>query len=230
MKLAVIPARGGSKRIPRKNIRPFCGKPIIAWSIAAARNSGLFDRIVVSTDDEEIAAVALDHGAEVPFLRPRAFADDHAGTNAVVKHAILWHHERGMNIEQACCLYATAPFVRPSDIVAAHGRLVASGKAYVFSVARFSYPIQRALRMNAAGEVESFHPQHMASRSQDLEPAYHDAGQFYWGQAQAFVEELPLFAPHSLGYLLPSHRVQDIDTEEDWVRAEWLFRALEVRP
>jgi pseudaminic acid cytidylyltransferase len=228
MKLCVIPARGGSKRIPRKNIRDFCGRPIIAWSIAAAKACGLFDRIMVSTEDEEIAMVARTWGADVPFLRPRELADDHVSTNAVVKHAIAWHREQSVVVDYACCLYATAPLVRPEDLRIAFERLMASSKAFVFSVARFSFPIQRALRMSQTGEVEAFYPEYRMTRSQDLEPAYHDAGQFYWGRAEAFLKDLPVFAPHSLGYLLPGYRVQDIDTEEDWVRAEWLFRAMEV--
>lgn len=227
MKLAVIPARGGSKRIPRKNIRGFCGKPILAYSIAAARESGLFDRVMVSTDDMEIAEVARAHGAEIPFLRPAELADDFTGTNAVVKQAIAWHLEQGFAVKHACCLYATAPFVTAEDLRAAYQGLAESGKAYVFSVARYPYPIQRALRLLPEGGVEMFEPQHRSTRSQDLEPAYHDAGQFYWGTAQAFLDDLPTFAPHSLAYVLPAYRVQDIDTEEDWRRAEWLYRALQ---
>lgn len=230
MILAVIPARGGSKRIPRKNIRDFCGKPILAYSIAAARESGLFDRVMVSTDDTEIAEVARAHGAEVPFLRPVELADDFTGTNAVVKQAIAWHIEKGLAVTHACCLYATAPFVTAEDLRTAHQMLVDSGQAYVFSVARYAYPIQRALRLLPGGGVEMFEPQHRHTRSQDLEPAYHDAGQFYWGTAQAFLDELPTFAPHSLAFILPAHRVQDIDTEEDWRRAELLFRAWQAEP
>ncbi|MCX7628515.1 MAG: pseudaminic acid cytidylyltransferase [Methylophilaceae bacterium] len=228
MKLCVIPARGGSKRIPRKNIRDFCGRPILAYSIAAARACGLFDRVMVSTDDAEIAEVARRHGAEIPFLRPAELADDFTGTNAVVKQAIQWHQAQGMAVEAACCLYATAPFVTARDLAAAWEMLETGGRAYVFSVARFAYPIQRALRRLPDGSVEMFQPQHRMTRSQDLEPAYHDAGQFYWGRAQAFLDDLPIFAPHSLAYLLPAHRVQDIDTEEDWQRAERMYRLLQM--
>ena len=224
--LCVIPARGGSKRIPRKNIRPFCGKPIIAWSIKAARASGLFDRVMVSTDDVEIAEVARQSGAEIPFLRPVALADDHTGTQAVVKQAIEWHRAQGLAVDLACCLYATAPFVRAEDLRAAHDRLLASDKAFVFSVTTFDFPIQRALKLNVQGEVEAWYPEHRMTRSQDLETAYHDAGQFYWGRALSFVEDVSLFSPASLGYVLAPHRVQDIDTEADWRRAELMFEAL----
>ncbi len=226
MKLCVIPARGGSKRIPRKNIRLFAGRPIIAWSIQAALETGLFDRVMVSTDDEEIAEVARAHGAEIPFLRPRELADDHTGTNTVAKQAISWHGEQGMPVEIACCLYATAPFVRVGDLREGHDRLLASGKSFVFSVTSFPFPIQRALRINLRGEVEAMYPEYRATRSQDLEPAWHDAGQFYWGRAEAFLNDEILFSPASLPVILPRYRVQDIDTEEDWQRAELMFKIL----
>lgn len=226
MKLCVIPARGGSKRIPRKNIRLFAGRPIIAWSIQAALETGLFDRVMVSTDDEEIAEVAHAHGAEIPFLRPRGLADDHTGTNAVTQQAIRWHGERGISVEYACCLYATAPFVQTDDLREGHDRLVDSGKSFVFSVTSFPFPIQRALRLNLRGEVEAMYPEYRATRSQDLEPAWHDAGQFYWGRAAAFLNDEILFSPASLPLILPRHRVQDIDSEEDWLRAELMFAAL----
>lgn len=226
MKLCVIPARGGSKRIPRKNIRLFAGRPIIAWSIQAALDTGLFDRVMVSTDDEEIAEVARAHGAEIPFLRPRELADDHTGTNAVARQAIRWHGEQGMTVEVACCLYATAPFVQVGDLREGHDRLLASGKSFVFSITSFPSPIQRALRLNAQGEVEAMYPEYSATRSQDLEPAWHDAAQFYWGRASAFLNDEPLFSPVSLPVILPRHRVQDIDSEEDWRRAELMFAAL----
>ncbi|MDP2831869.1 MAG: pseudaminic acid cytidylyltransferase [Pseudomonadota bacterium] len=226
MKLCVIPARGGSKRIPRKNIRLFAGRPIIAWSIQAALETGLFDRVMVSTDDQEIAEVARAHGAEIPFLRPRELADDHTGTNAVTQQAIRWHNEQGMPVEIACCLYATAPFVQAGDLRAGHDRLLDSGKSFVFSVTSFPFPIQRALRLNERGEVEAMYPEYRATRSQDLEPAWHDAGQFYWGRAAAFLNDEILFSPASLPLILPRHRVQDIDTEEDWLRAELMHQAL----
>jgi N-acylneuraminate cytidylyltransferase len=227
-RLAVIPARGGSKRIPRKNLRLFAGQPILAHSIRAARDSGLFDLVFVSTDDEEIAALARAHGAEVPFLRPKALADDHTGTQAVVKQAIeavaAW---RSMP-RQVCCLYATAPFVRPRDLAEGLARLEASGADYAFSVTSFAFPIQRALRLDACGRVGMMWPEHMATRSQDLEHAWHDAGQFYWGRAEAFVAGVPLYSDAAVAVPLPRHRVQDIDTEEDWRRAELMYRVLQA--
>jgi len=230
MNLAVIPARGGSKRIPRKNIRVFAGRPIIAHSIAAALESNLFDRVIVSTDDAEIASIAVQHGAEAPFTRPMSLADDYTGTNAVVKHALAWMAQHGISVDYACCIYATAPFVRASDLNEGYVRLRASGKSFAFSVTSFPFPIQRAIRITAAGTVEPMFPQHATSRSQDLEAAYHDAGQFYWGTAAAFLKEVPLYSAASVPVLLPRHRVQDIDTLEDWDRAEVLYRALQLQP
>jgi N-acylneuraminate cytidylyltransferase len=226
MRLAVIPARGGSKRIPRKNIREFAGKPIIAWSIEAARVAGCFDRILVSTDDEEIAAVARDHGAEAPFTRPAELADDYVGTVPVIANAVRWQEEQGDALAAACCIYATAPFCRAEDLREGMRLLEEGGADYVFPVARFSFPIQRAVRLDAEGHIRMFQPEHYATRSQDLEPAYHDAGQWYWGTRDAWLEGRPIFAPDSRAVVLPASRVQDIDTPEDWARAELMFRAL----
>jgi pseudaminic acid cytidylyltransferase len=229
MKLAIIPARGGSKRIPRKNIRPFRGKPIIAWSIEAAREAGLFNRIIVSTDDEEIAAVARDHGAETPFMRPAAIADDRTGVLAVVEHAIDWFVDQGQPVSHACCVYATAPFVRADDIRAAWRLLQEHGARYALPVTTFPFPIQRALRVGQDGRVEMFAPEHLMTRSQDLEEAWHDAGQFFWATAQAVKGNAALFGPGTVAHPVPRWRVQDIDTEEDWTRAELLHDALARR-
>jgi len=225
MIVAIIPARGGSKRIPRKNIRSFAGKPIIAHSIGAARESGLFDRIIVSTDDAEIAAVARTWGAETPFLRPAALADDHAGTNEVVAHALAWLAEHGMPATLACCIYATAPFVTAASLRQGRTLLEDSGKQFAFSVTSFAFPIYRAIRLLPDGGVSPCFPEFIEARSQDLEEAYHDAGQFYWGRAAAFSAGLPLFASHAAPVILPRHLVQDIDTEEDWERAELMYAA-----
>jgi len=226
--VAVIPARGGSKRIPRKNIRLFAGRPVMAYSIQAARASGLFKRIIVSTDDEEIASAAENLGAETPFLRPKPLADDHAGTNAVVKHALQWLLERGESVEYVCCIYATAPFVQANFLRQGFEELIASGRSFSFSVTTFPFPIQRAIRIRADGAVEAFSPEHVFARSQDLEEAYHDAGQFYWGKAEAFLRDAVVFSPESVPVILPRHLVQDIDTEEDWQRAELMFRAMQL--
>lgn len=229
MKLAVIPARGGSKRIPRKNIRPFCGLPMIAWSIRAALESGLFDAVVVSTDDAEIAEVAKAHGASVPFMRPPELSDDHTGTAPVIGHAIEHFREQGRAPDPVCCIYATAPFVRAEDLQCGLELLNTTGADYAFSVTSYAFPIQRAVRLTPGGQVAMFHPEHYQTRSQDLEEAFHDAGQFYWGRAQAWLSGRPMFASGAAPVLLPRHRVQDIDTLEDWMRAEWMFKALQAR-
>ena len=228
MKIAVIPARGGSKRIPRKNIKLFCGKPMIAWSIAAARASGLFDHIVVSTDDAEIAEVAKVHGAEVPFMRPAALSDDHTGTSPVVAHAIEWYREHGHMPDPVCCIYATAPFVTAADLQRGLQTLTDTGSDFAFSVTSYAFPIQRAIRLTNEGRVEMLQPEHFNTRSQDLEEAFHDAGQFYWGRAEAWLSGKVIFGPHTAAVQLPRYRVQDIDIAEDWQRAEYLFRALNL--
>lgn len=228
MRLAVIPARGGSKRIPRKNIKVFCGKPMIAWSIQAALESGCFDKIIVSTDDEEIAEVARQYGASVPFTRPAELSDDYTGTIPVIQQAIEWCNTNGFYARQVCCLYATAPFVSPEDLRRGLSTLELSGSQYAFSVTSYAFPIQRAVRLTGAGRVEMFNPELFNTRSQDLEESYHDAGQFYWGLVDAWLKGEMIFSPESSAVLLPRHRVQDIDTPEDWVRAEWLYKAFQA--
>lgn len=226
MKLAIIPARGGSRRIPRKNIKSFCGKPMIAWSIEAARQSGCFDRILVSTDDAEIAEIAKMHGAEVPFIRPSELSDDHTGTVPVVAHAIGWQNANGEEVSEACCIYATAPFVRAQDIRRGLQGLETFGADYAFSVTTYAFPVQRAIRITATNRVAMFQPEHCNTRSQDLEEALHDAGQFYWGKAEAWLGGLPLLSQASVPILVPRYRVQDIDTQEDWECAKFKFEAL----
>jgi len=228
MKLAIIPARGGSKRIPRKNIKLFCGRPMIAWSIDAARASGLFDHIVVSTDDIEISAVAKAYGAEVPFMRPAALSDDYTGTSSVVAHAIQWYRAQGDMPDLVCCIYATAPFVSAADLQRGLQMLADSGSDFAFSVTSFAFPIQRAIKLTEEGRVQMFQPEHFNTRSQDLEQAFHDAGQFYWGRAAAWIADKPIFSSDAMPVILPRHRVQDIDTPEDWERAEWMFKALQT--
>ncbi|MDT8384241.1 MAG: pseudaminic acid cytidylyltransferase [Gammaproteobacteria bacterium] len=226
MRLAVIPARGGSTRIPRKNIRVFVDRPIIAYSIEAALTSGLFDKVIVSTDDEEIASVARALGAEVPFIRPAALADDYVGTNPVVAHAIHWFREQGHIIEHACCIYSTAPFIRSEYLTEGWRRLNESGQSFAFSVTTYPYPIQRSLRMRADGIMEVMYPEDFKKRSQDLEEAYHDAGQFYWGRADAF--GTVALHQNSVPVILPRWLVQDIDTPEDWATAELMYRAMQL--
>lgn len=229
MKVAIIPARGGSKRIPRKNIKPFCGKPMIAWSIEASLQSGCFDRVIVSTDDAEIARVAKASGAEVPFVRPPELSDDHTGTISVIAHAIDWMNRNVGPVDLACCLYATAPFVTADDLRRGLEILQGNSCDYAFSVTSYAFPIQRAIRINGNGRVEMFSPEHFTTRSQDLGEAFHDAGQFYWGRAEAWLAGRVIFGAASIPVMLPRHRVQDIDTAEDWLRAEWLFKALRAQ-
>ena len=229
MNIAIIPARGGSKRIPRKNIKNFCGKPMIAWSIEAARESGCFDHIIVSTDDQEIADAAEKYGAEVPFYRPKELADDHTATRPVINHAIqaassLW----GMP-DYVCCIYATAPFMLAEDLRQAFDRLREGKADFVFSAGRFAYPIQRGFRVNEASRVERLWPEHRYTRSQDLEEVYYDAGQFYWGKSSAFLNLGDPMSEAGIAYVLPGTRVHDIDTKEDWSVAELLFKAQSQR-
>lgn len=226
MNIAIIPARGGSKRIPRKNIKLFHGKPLIAYSIEAAQKSGCFDKIVVSTDDAEIADVAKNYGAEVPFIRPAEISDDYATTLDVIKHAISWFVENDQSITYACCIYATAPFVSSDDINRGFDALVGGDFNYSFSATSFAFPIQRAFKINKDGSTEMFSQEHLNTRSQDLEEAYHDAGQFYWGKRAAFLERKPIFSNASFAIVLPRTMVQDIDTMEDWSNAESMYEVL----
>ncbi|KAF3980841.1 MAG: pseudaminic acid cytidylyltransferase [Methylococcales symbiont of Hymedesmia sp. n. MRB-2018] len=226
MKLCVIPARGGSKRIPRKNIKDFNGSPIIAYSIGVALKSNCFDRIIVSTDDQEIAEVAKSYGAEVPFIRPKALADDYAGTLPVIKQAIEWFDNNDERPNEVCCLYATAPLTRAEALQKAYQQMKNTGAEYCFTVTSFPFPIQRAIKITANNRVEMFQIEQLDQRSQDLEEAFHDAGQFYWGTSEAFREMKPVFSELASPYPLPRHLVQDIDTPEDWVRAEIMAQVL----
>lgn len=226
MNIAIIPARGGSKRIPRKNVKNFYGKPMIAYSIEAALSSGCFDKVIVTTDDYEIAEIAKNYNAEVPFIRPKNISDDYSTTMDVMQHAISWCENAGWDIDKICCLYATAPFVTAEYIRKGLNILVSEKCEFAFSATNYSFPIQRAIKISDIGEVSMFSPENEQSRSQDLEEAYHDAGQFYWGKKSAFLERKKIFAPHSRIVLLPRTHVQDIDTQEDWDLAEILFGAI----
>jgi pseudaminic acid cytidylyltransferase len=227
MNIAIIPARGGSKRIPRKNRKDFHGKPIIAYSIEAAIESNCFDKIIVSTDDAEIAQIAREWGADVPFVRPDDISGDYATTADVIQHAIEWCECEGWNPSYVCCIYPTAPLLQPADINSGLSLLRESDVQYVFSATTFEFPIQRAVYLDKGAQVNMFQPEHLNTRSQDLIDAYHDAGQFYWGKVRAFKAALPIFANHSRLFLLPKVRVQDIDTAEDWVIAEMKYKALQ---
>jgi len=225
MLLCVIPARGKSKRIPGKNTKIFCGKPIIAYSIETAHKSKLFHRIVVSTDDEETAKISKKFGAEVPFMRPAKLADDLTGVTQVVKHALEWFMDKGASINYVCCISATAPLLQVEVLKQGFQKLKEENRniEYVFPVTRFGFPIQRALKLKKEGAVEPFFPEHISSRSQDLVPAFHDAGQFYWGRAEAYLKEHEPLNSSSIGLILPRYLVQDIDDKEDWRQAELLY-------
>ena len=220
MKIAVIPARGGSKRIPRKNIKEFCGKPMIAWSIEAARASGLFDRIIISTDDVEIADIGKKWGAEAPFVRPPELSDDNAGATEVISHAARWALNQEIKLEALCCIYATAPFLRIPDLQLGLQELNSGGWDYVFAATEFTAPIFRSFQQIPPGGLKMFFPEHFTTRSQDLPIALHDAGQFYWGRLEAWVDKRPVFDKNSKAILIPHWRVQDIDNQDDWIRAE----------
>lgn len=224
--VAIIPARGGSQRIPRKNLKLFNGEPMIVGSIRTALASGLFERVVVSTDDEEIAQVARSHGAQVPFMRPAALADAYTGTAAVIEHAIGALDRR---YDYTCCIYATAPLLQARFLRQGLQALQAApDKSYAFSVCGFGFPVQRALLINDDGSLRSMHPEYRNVRSQDLPAAYQDAGQFYWGRSEAWLRGDVIFSELSLPVVLPRHLVQDIDNEEDWLRAEYLYAALKA--
>lgn len=222
MRIAVIPARGGSKRIPRKNIKSFNGKPMIAWSIEAAQSSGLFDHIIVSTDDAEIAEVSKQWGAEVPFIRPEELSNDYAGTTEVIAHATQWGLDEGFDLKSVCCIYATAPFVKVEDVKRGCEALDSGDWDYAFAVTDFAAPIFRSFKKTEQGGLEMFFPEHFGTRSQDLPVALHDAGQFYWGRPKSWIQGKRIFDNRSKPIVIPRWRVQDIDTSEDWERAEIL--------
>ena len=226
MNLAIIPARGGSKRIPRKNIREFSGKPMIAWSIEAAKASGLFDRIIISTDDAEIADVGKKWGAEAPFIRPPELSNDYAGTTDVMAHATRWVLDQGLDPEAVCCIYATAPFIQIKDLRHGLSAIQSRDWLYAIAVTDFAAPIFRSFRKTSNGGLEMFFPEHFNRRSQDLPAALHDAGQFYWGRPDAWIKKIKLFERHSFPVVIPRWRVQDIDTQSDWIYAEIIFKNL----
>jgi pseudaminic acid cytidylyltransferase len=221
MNIAIIPARGGSKRIPRKNIKEFCNKPMIAYAIVAAKESNLFEHIIVSTDDEEIAQIAIAWGAETPFVRPAELANDYAATVPVIAHAIEDCRNLGWKFDMACCIYPAVPFIQVDDLRGALTRMNKSEADYCFPVTEYPTVIQRALKLLSNGKMKPFYPEFETTRTQDLEPAYYDAGQFYWGKVGAWLTNSKIHN-NGLGYTIPNWRVVDIDTPEDWSRAEIL--------
>ena len=226
MRIAIIPARGGSKRIPRKNIREFHGKPMIAWSIQAALNSGCFDRVIVSTDCREIGQVSRDFGAETPFIRPPELSDDFTPTAPVIAHAINSIEKDNFKVKIVCCIYATAPLIQPSDLKLGLDVMHGGDWKFAFSGTVFDYPVYRSFERDLDGSIRMLFPQHYKVRSQDLPEVWHDAGQFYWGKPDSWRNSDPIFAPHSTVVPLPGWRVQDIDSEEDWKKAEIIARII----
>ncbi|MDD2698285.1 MAG: pseudaminic acid cytidylyltransferase [Arcobacteraceae bacterium] len=223
--VAIIPARGGSKRIPRKNIKEFHGKPLIAYSIEAALKSGLFEKVIVSTDDEEIAHTAKKFGANVPFIRPKELADDFTGTGDVIKHTLNFLKENGEHYDYACTIYATAPLLQEKYLIEGYEKIKTTDAKMVFSVTSMPFPIQRTFKIDENGRCKMFTPEHFMTRSQDLEEAYQDAGQFYFENLNKEFTDIP-FGKDSVPIVLPRYLVQDIDTLEDWERAEYLYEAI----
>ncbi|MCK5050741.1 MAG: pseudaminic acid cytidylyltransferase [Candidatus Cloacimonetes bacterium] len=222
--IAIIPARGGSKRIPRKNIKDFLGKPIIAYSIQAALDSRLFNKVIVSTDDEEIAEISRKYGASIPFIRPNELADDFTGTSDVVEHAVRWFEEKGQNYDYVCTIYATAPLLDRNYLIEGFEQLKNSNAKYAFAATSIPFPIQRTFKITKNHRCEMFWPESFSKRSQDLEEAYQDAGMFYWEKIKFISNEI-YFGKDSIPIILPKYLVQDIDTMEDWERAEILYKA-----
>jgi pseudaminic acid cytidylyltransferase len=226
MPIAIIPARGGSKRIPRKNIKLFQGKPIIAWSILSAKNSGVFDRIVVSTDDNEIRDIALEWGADVPFIRPKKLSDDFTGTLEVISHAIKELDLCEKSSDHICCIYPASPLTAAKDLVESYRILLDTNASYVVPVCKNEYPVERALIIERHNRLGMLFPDKFNFRTQDLVQTYQDAGQFYWGKRDAWLSNLSFFTSLSTPYILPRERVQDIDTLSDWHMAEIKFNFL----
>ncbi len=224
--IAIIPARGGSKRIPKKNIKLFHGKPLIAYSIETALKSKLFDKVIVSTDDEEIAKVAKEYGAEVPFVRPKELSDDYSSSGDAVAHAIKLLKTKGESFRYVCTIYATAPFLQKEYLIKGFETLKNSDAKMAFSVTSMPFPIQRTFKITKDGRCEMFWPENFSKRSQDLEEAYQDAGQFYWEDISKEWKEIP-FGSQSIPVVLPRYLVQDIDTPEDWKRAELMYKVLQ---
>lgn len=224
MNIAVIPARSGSKRIPNKNVKNFYGKPIIAWSITEAIKSKCFDRVIVSTDCKEISKIAESYGAEVPFLRPKNISDDFTPTIPVIQHCIKEISKTDNNIENVCCIYATAPFISSSFIISGLKKLKNMNIDYVFSATTFASSIFRALEINSKDEVRMIDKTNINKRSQDIVEAWYDAGQFYWGKKEAWLKGLEIFDSRSSIIPIPRKFVHDIDTFEDWEQAELFFK------
>lgn len=226
--LAIIPARGGSKRIPHKNIKPFLGRPIIAYSIEAALGTGLFEEVMVSTDDTEIAEIARQEGASVPFLRSTENANDYATLADVLVEVVNVYKERGNEFDLICCLLPTAPLISSEDVRSAYDQLVMSTFDSICPVVAFSYPILRSLSIDEKGNLNMNWPEYRFSRSQDLRPAYHDSGTFYWIKASSLLKDKKMLSENGTAIVLDEFRVQDIDTDTDWALAEMKYKLLHM--
>ena len=226
MIVAIIPARGQSKRIPKKNTKLFAGKPIISYSINVAKNTKIFDKIIVTTDSEEIAQISDSYGADTPFMRPAELADDYTPTALVIIHTLQWLKDRGKIVNYFCCIYPTAPFLNTKYLIKGFELLREENAVTAFSVTTFPFPLFRALKVTNMGYLEMFWPEYRDKRSQDLPQAYHDAGQFYWGNTEKFLRGKALYTEKSVPIVLPRFLVHDIDTLEDWETAEKMFIAL----
>lgn len=224
-KIAIIPARGGSKRIPRKNIKEFHGKPLIAYSIEVALKSKLFDKVIVSTDDEEIAQIAKQYGAEVPFMRPEELSDDFTGTGAVVSHVNNYLKSIGEMYDFICTIYATAPLLQVKYLIEGYEKLKNSDASKAISVTSMPFPIQRTFKITKENRCEMFWPENFTKRSQDLEEAYQDAGQFYWSNLKKTPKDIT-FGSDTIPIIVPRYLVQDIDTPEDWEMTEYMYEAI----
>lgn len=222
MKIAIIPARGGSKRIPGKNVKMFCGKPMISWAIDYARGSKMFEKVIVSTDDEHIAHVARSAGAETPFLRPPELADDFTPTVPVIAHAIETCQTMGWSVDYACCIYPCVPFLQIQDLIDGFALMQDAHANFSYPVTSYAHPIQRAMRRLPTGKMELIQPEYELTRTQDLENSYHDTGQFYWGTARAWTARMKMHTD-GVGLVIPNWRVVDIDNIDDWKRAEILY-------
>jgi len=226
MNIAIIPARGGSKRIPRKNIKSFCGKPIISYAIKTAQASKIFDRIIVSTDDLKIAKIAKKYGAEVPFLRPKKLSSDYATTTQVIAQVLKNLEAESSNPRFVCCIYPTAPLMLVSDLTRGLKKIKTTKSQFVFSVTSFPYPVERSFELKKNKNLKMLFPNRVLKRSQDAKKIYHDAGQFYWGGKKAWLNNKTILVKKSSHVKLPRWRVQDIDTKEDWIRAELTYKIL----
>ena len=224
MNIAIIPARGGSKRIPKKNIKIFNGKPMIYWPITALKKTKLFKKIIVSTDSQEIANIALKCGVSVPYKRPKKLSDDYAVTSDVMDHAIEYLKKKGESYENICCVYATNPFLKPKYLIDSYKMFINSKKKFLFSATEFCYPIQRSFYIYKNNHIKMFDKKNFGKRSQDLPKLYHDAGQFYWSKSDSWKNRPIIFSSISEPFILPNHEVVDIDNLDDWKRAEKMIK------